>query len=79
MSEIKLDAIDMRILAAVEKHGRMSKTVLLKKLIFQQLHAGQDLTRLEKAGIIKGYHAEIAIELIRKDDYSNFGGLFKAS
>jgi Lrp/AsnC family transcriptional regulator of ectoine degradation len=66
MSEIKLDAIDMRILAAVEKHGRMSKTVLAEKVNLSATPCWTRLTRLEKAGIIKGYHAEIAIELITK-------------
>ena len=32
MSKIKLDAIDMRILGAVEEHGRMSKTALAEKV-----------------------------------------------
>ena len=66
MSEIKLDAIDMRILAAVEEHGRMSKTALAEKVNLSATPCWTRLTRLEKAGIIKGYHAEVAIELIAK-------------
>ena len=32
MAQIKLDKIDMRILAAVEEYGRMSKTALAEKV-----------------------------------------------
>ena len=66
MSKIKLDAIDMRILGAVEEHGRMSKTALAEKVNLSATPCWTRLTRLEKAGIIRGYHAEIAIELIAK-------------
>jgi len=66
MSGIKLDAIDLRILAAVEEHGRMSKTALAEKVSLSATPCWTRLKRLEKAGIIKGYHAEIAIELIAK-------------
>ena len=66
MSGIRLDAIDLRILAAVEEHGRMSKTALAEKVSLSATPCWTRLKRLEKAGIIKGYHAEIAIELITK-------------
>ena len=66
MSGIKLDAIDLRILAAVEEYGRMSKTALAEKVSLSATPCWTRLKRLEKAGIIKGCHAEIAIELIAK-------------
>jgi Lrp/AsnC family transcriptional regulator of ectoine degradation len=66
MSILKLDAIDIHILAAVQKYGRMSKTALAEKVNLSATPCWTRLNRLEKAGIIRGYHAEIAFELIAK-------------
>ena len=61
MSLIKLDATDLRILAAVQAHGRLSKTALAEKVNLSATPCWTRLTRLEKAGVISGYHAEIAL------------------
>ena len=66
MSLLKLDAIDIRILATVQECGRVSKTVLAEKVNLSATPCWTRLNRLEKAGIIRGYHAEIAFELIAK-------------
>ncbi|MFT5224419.1 MAG: Lrp/AsnC family transcriptional regulator of ectoine degradation [Polaribacter sp.] len=60
MSLIKLDATDLRILAAVQAYGRLSKTALAEKVNLSATPCWTRLTRLEKAGVISGYHAEIA-------------------
>jgi len=60
MSMVKLDATDLRILAAVQAHGRLSKTALAEKVNLSATPCWTRLTRLEKAGVISGYHAEIA-------------------
>jgi Lrp/AsnC family transcriptional regulator of ectoine degradation len=64
MSLTKLDAIDLRILAAVQKHGRLSKIALAAEVNLSATPCWTRLNRLEKAGIIQGYHADIAIEKI---------------
>jgi Lrp/AsnC family transcriptional regulator of ectoine degradation len=64
MSVIKLDATDLRILSAVQTHGRLSKTALAEKVNLSATPCWTRLKRLEKAGIISGYHAEIAFAKI---------------
>ena len=66
MSLLKLDAIDIHILATVQEYGRMSKTALAEKVNLSATPCWTRLNRLENAGIIRGYHAEIAFELIAK-------------
>ena len=66
MSLLKLDAIDIHILATVQEYGRMSKTALAEKVNLSVTPCWTRLNRLENAGIIRGYHAEIAFELIAK-------------
>ncbi len=62
MPPLKLDATDLRILAAVQKHGRLSKSALAEKVNLSATPCWTRLTRLEKAGIIRGYHADIALD-----------------
>lgn len=64
MPLLKLDATDIRILAAVQKHGRLSKTALAAKVNLSATPCWTRLTRLEKAGIVRGYHADIALDQI---------------
>ena len=66
MSLLKLDAIDIHILATVQEYGRMSKTALAEKVNLSATPCWTRLNRLENAGIIRGYHAETAFELIAK-------------
>ena len=66
MSLLKLDAIDIHILATVQEYVRMSKTALAEKVNLSATPCWTRLNRLENAGIIRGYHAEIAFELIAK-------------
>ena len=66
MSLLKLDAIDIHILATVQEYGRMSKTALAEKVNLSATPCWTRLNRLENSGIIRGYHAEIAFELIAK-------------
>jgi Lrp/AsnC family transcriptional regulator of ectoine degradation len=64
MSLIKLDATDLRILVAVQTYGRLSKTALAEKVNLSATPCWTRLARLEKAGVISGYHAEIALAKI---------------
>jgi len=89
MNKIALDAADIRILCAVQKHGRLSKTKLAERVNLSSTPCWTRLARLEKAGLIRGYHADIALGRIkdvfkvvvtvslsqhRKSDFERFEG-----
>ncbi len=59
-----LDATDIRILSAVQKHGQLSKTQLAELVNLSPTPCWERLTRLKAAGFIRGYRADIALELI---------------
>ena len=59
-----LDAIDIRILSAVQKHGQLSKSQLAEMVNLSPTPCWERLTRLKAAGFIRGYHADIALERI---------------
>ncbi len=62
--KIGLDATDIRILGAVQKHGQLSKTKLAELVNLSPTPCWARLTRLRTAGFIRGYHADIALERI---------------
>ncbi|MCV0424240.1 MAG: Lrp/AsnC family transcriptional regulator [Roseibium sp.] len=64
MAAIKLDDRDIKILALLTKEGRMSKAALAEKVNLSATPCWERLKRLEKAGIISGYHAEVELKLI---------------
>lgn len=64
MSKLGLDATDIRILAAVQKHGQVSKAKLADMVNLSPTPCWQRLSRLKAAGLIRGYHADIAIDRI---------------
>ncbi|MGB8622040.1 MAG: Lrp/AsnC family transcriptional regulator [Paracoccaceae bacterium] len=59
-----LDATDIRILNAVQKHGQLSKTKLAEIVNLSSTPCWARLTRLKAAGFIRGYHADIALNRI---------------
>jgi Lrp/AsnC family transcriptional regulator, regulator of ectoine-degradation genes len=84
-----LDAIDIRILSAVQKHGQLSKTKLAEIVNLSPTPCWERLSRLKAAGVIRGYHADIALDRIadfsqvvvtvslanhRKSDFDRFEG-----
>ncbi|SRR6056297_244651 len=64
MKKTGLDAIDLRILGAVQQHGQLSKTRLAEIVNLSPSPCLARLDRLRAAGFIRGYHADIALELI---------------
>jgi Lrp/AsnC family transcriptional regulator of ectoine degradation len=58
----RLDAIDLKILATLQARGRITKVALAEAVNLSPTPCWERLKRLEKAGIIKGYHAEIDLE-----------------
>jgi Lrp/AsnC family transcriptional regulator of ectoine degradation len=64
MNPTPLDAIDLRILDAIQREGRITKLALADKVGLSPTPCWNRLRRLEKAGIISGYHARVAIRLV---------------
>ncbi|QND54443.1 Lrp/AsnC family transcriptional regulator (plasmid) [Phyllobacterium sp. 628] len=64
MSAPKLDAIDIRILDAIQRDGRITKLALAELAGISPTPCWTRLRRLEKAGIITGYHARLALRLV---------------
>lgn len=61
MKKTNLDAIDIRILSAVQNHGRLSKTNLAEIVNLSPTPCWTRLNKLKAAGFIRGYHADIAL------------------
>ena len=89
MKPIKLDPTDIRILCVLQGHGQLSKSKLAEIVGLSPTPCWTRLTRLKKAGLIRSYHAEIALMLIveitkvvvtvslkshRKTDFEKFEG-----
>ncbi|MEX3007635.1 Lrp/AsnC family transcriptional regulator [Hoeflea sp. TYP-13] len=64
MTMIKLDDRDIKMLAILSREGRMSKAALAEKVNLSATPCWERLKRLEKAGVISGYSAEIELRLI---------------
>lgn len=61
MKPIALDATDLRILGALQDHGQISKSRLAELVGLSPTPCWARLNRLKKAGLIRGYHADIAL------------------
>ncbi|HEU4986806.1 MAG TPA: Lrp/AsnC family transcriptional regulator [Rhizobiaceae bacterium] len=61
---IRLDDRDLKILAILRQEGRISKAALAERVNLTAAPCWERLKRLEKAGIIIGYHAEVALKKI---------------
>ncbi len=59
-----LDRMDIRILAAVQEHGQLTKARLAEIVNLSPTPCWARLTRLRAAGYIRGYHADIALERV---------------
>jgi Lrp/AsnC family transcriptional regulator of ectoine degradation len=64
MSGMKLDPIDLRILDAIQRDGRITKLALAERVGLSPTPCWMRLRKLEKAGIVSGYHARIAMRQI---------------
>ncbi|MBS1302602.1 Lrp/AsnC family transcriptional regulator [Loktanella sp. SALINAS62] len=64
MKRIGLDATDIRILCAVQQHGQLSKAKLAQIANISATPCWARLDRLKAAGMIRGYHGDIALERV---------------
>ncbi|XNO40640.1 Lrp/AsnC family transcriptional regulator (plasmid) [Sinorhizobium meliloti] len=61
---MRLDAIDLRILDAIQRDGRITKLALAEKTGLSPTPCWMRLRKLEKAGIISGYHARVSLRRV---------------
>nr|WP_210187288.1 Lrp/AsnC family transcriptional regulator [Pararhizobium antarcticum] len=59
-----LDAADLRILSALQDYGQLSKSKLAEVVGLSATPCWARVTRLKKAGLILGFHADIALTRI---------------
>lgn len=59
MPILKLDAIDRRILAALQRDGRLTNVELAEEVGLSPSPCLRRVRMLEKAGVIRGYHASL--------------------
>ena len=64
MTAAKLDPIDLKILDAVQRDGRITKLALAEAVGLSPTPCWMRLRKLEKAGVVSGYHARIAMRQI---------------
>ncbi|WP_440658254.1 Lrp/AsnC family transcriptional regulator [Ensifer adhaerens] len=61
---MKLDAIDLRILEAIQQNGRITKLALAERAGLSPTPCWLRLRKLERAGIVTGYHARVAVRRV---------------
>src|SRR3546814_12564752 len=64
---MKLDNRDLQILSILHGEGRINKSELAGRVSLSPAACWDRLKRLEQAGFIRGYHAEVAPEKIATD------------
>jgi Lrp/AsnC family transcriptional regulator, regulator of ectoine-degradation genes len=94
MKKVSLDAADVRILSALQRHGYLSKSRLAELVNLSPTPCWARLDRLVRVGLIRGYHADVAVELVadvtqvvvtvslnkhRKSDFERFEALIRSN
>ena len=64
MKRIPLDAIDIRILSAIQQHGQLSKGRLAELVNLSPTPCWLRLTKLKNAGLILGYRGDIRLDRV---------------
>ncbi|HKU17177.1 MAG TPA: Lrp/AsnC family transcriptional regulator [Steroidobacteraceae bacterium] len=62
----KLDRLDLKILAALNRNARMTKTQMSDEVGLSATRCTERMQRLERASIIRGYHADIDLRLLAR-------------
>ena len=62
MTQTRLDDRDIAILATLSREGRITKTELAERVNLSPTPCWERMKKLEKAGLIRGYRAEIDLE-----------------
>ena len=64
MTRSPLDDRDLQILSILSQEGRISKTDLARRVNLSATPCWDRMKRLEDTGLIRGYHAEVALDRI---------------
>ncbi len=64
MARVRLDQIDLRILRDLQDNGRMTNVELAKRAGISPPPCLRRVRALEESGCIRGYHADIAAEIL---------------
>lgn len=64
MTRIALDDRDLKILSVLSREGRISKTELARRVNLSATPCWERMKRLEEAGLIRGYRADVALARI---------------
>jgi len=64
IAAMKLDDRDLQILTILQAEGRITKSDLAARVSLSAAACWDRLKRLDQAGLIRGYHAEVALEKI---------------
>lgn len=64
MARVKLDAVDMKILACLQDDGRMTNVDLAERVGITAPPCLRRVRALEEAGFIRGYHADLDQEAL---------------
>jgi len=59
---MKLDPIDLKIVAALQRDGRMTKLKLAEMVALSPAACWERMRRMEEAGVIKGYTAIVDLD-----------------
>ena len=76
---LKLDERDLKIISILREEGRISKAALAERVNLTAAPCWERLKRLEEAGIITGYHAEVSLKKIAGHVVDLHGGRTGAS
>jgi Lrp/AsnC family transcriptional regulator of ectoine degradation len=58
---VKLDKFDLKILQILQQEGRITKLELSQRISLSQTPCHERVKRLEQAGLVRGYHADVDI------------------
>jgi Lrp/AsnC family transcriptional regulator, regulator of ectoine-degradation genes len=64
MPRVALDDRDLKILSVLSREGRISKIELAKRVNLSATPCWERMKRLETAGLIRGYRADVALSRI---------------
>lgn len=67
-NRVKLDEFDIRILVALQRDGRITKLKLADEIGLSPSPCWERMRRLEKAGLIRGYHADLDFHRVLKTE-----------
>ncbi len=61
---LRLDERDLKILAVLQKNGRITKTELAERVNLSPTPCWERLKKLEQSGVIEGYSANISLKIL---------------